>query len=173
MILHENRLPVDDSHEISYLICYFWKSGKICNCRLLQIIGGALRVKYRNLMNWPLKKLNECIDWYASCVLGFRKRSAFLRAYINRSHRVFNGLALIFNFKPSVNRFWCDFGNAVVIPRLITVNYFQSYNDLVVCVIVLLKWFNMLVLENKRLKSFISSRFSHQTFYFKLSLWGI
>ena len=23
MILHENRLPADDSHEISYLICYF------------------------------------------------------------------------------------------------------------------------------------------------------
>ena len=26
------------------LICYFWKSSKICNCRLPQIIGGALRV---------------------------------------------------------------------------------------------------------------------------------
>ena len=25
MILHENRLPVDDSHEISCLICYFEK----------------------------------------------------------------------------------------------------------------------------------------------------
>ena len=23
MIFHENRLPADDSHEISYLICYF------------------------------------------------------------------------------------------------------------------------------------------------------
>ena len=45
MILHENRLQADDSHEISCLICYFWKSGKILNCRLLQIIGGALRVK--------------------------------------------------------------------------------------------------------------------------------
>ena len=32
-----------DSHEIC-LICYFWKSGKIWNCHLLQIIGGALRV---------------------------------------------------------------------------------------------------------------------------------
>ena len=31
----------DDSHEISYIICYFWKSGKILNCRLLQIKGGA------------------------------------------------------------------------------------------------------------------------------------
>ena len=45
MIFHENRLPADDSHEISCLICFFRKSGKICNCRLLQIVGGALRVK--------------------------------------------------------------------------------------------------------------------------------
>ena len=44
MILHENRLPADDSHEISCLICYE-KNRKICNCPLLQIIGGALRVK--------------------------------------------------------------------------------------------------------------------------------
>ena len=42
MIFHENRLPADDSHEITYLI----KSSKILNCRLLQIIGGALWVKY-------------------------------------------------------------------------------------------------------------------------------
>ena len=45
MIFHENRLPADDSHEISCLICYFWISGKIWNCHPLQIIGGALRVK--------------------------------------------------------------------------------------------------------------------------------
>ena len=45
MILHENRLPEDDSHEISCLICYSFKSCKSFNCRLLQIIGGALRVK--------------------------------------------------------------------------------------------------------------------------------
>ena len=31
------------------LICYFWKSCKIWNCRLLQIIGGALKVKLLNL----------------------------------------------------------------------------------------------------------------------------
>ena len=42
MIFHENRLPADNSHEISCLICYFQKGGKILNCRLLQIIGGAL-----------------------------------------------------------------------------------------------------------------------------------
>ena len=46
MIFHENRLPADNSHEISCLICYFWKSSKIWNwnCHLLQIICGALRV---------------------------------------------------------------------------------------------------------------------------------
>ena len=52
MIFHENRLPADDSsaaddsYEILCLICYFLKRSKILNCRLLQIIGGALRVKY-------------------------------------------------------------------------------------------------------------------------------
>ena len=51
MILHENRLPADDSWEISCLICYFWKSDKICNSRLLQIIGGALRVN-SDLLWW-------------------------------------------------------------------------------------------------------------------------
>ena len=34
IIFHENPLPADDSHEISFLICYLWKSGKIWNCRL-------------------------------------------------------------------------------------------------------------------------------------------
>ena len=34
---------------ISYIICYFWKSGKIWNCHLLQIIGGALWVKVFNI----------------------------------------------------------------------------------------------------------------------------
>ena len=48
MIFHENRLPADDSQEIPCLIRYFWKRGKILNCRLLQNIGGALRVKYLN-----------------------------------------------------------------------------------------------------------------------------
>ena len=44
MIFHEIHLPADDSHEISCLICYFWKNSTIWNFRLLQIIGGALRV---------------------------------------------------------------------------------------------------------------------------------
>ena len=45
MIFHENRLPADDSHEISCLII-LEKVAKIWNCRLMQIIGGALQVKY-------------------------------------------------------------------------------------------------------------------------------
>ena len=41
---HENRLPAGDSHENNALFVIFEKSSKILNCRLLQIIGGALRV---------------------------------------------------------------------------------------------------------------------------------
>ena len=41
MILHENPLPAEDSHEISFLICYFWISSTIGKCCLLQNIGGA------------------------------------------------------------------------------------------------------------------------------------
>ena len=42
IIFHENRLPADDSHEISCLnFLFLKKSNKILNCRLLQIIGGA------------------------------------------------------------------------------------------------------------------------------------
>ena len=45
MILSENRLPVDDSHDISCLYFLILKKGTILNCRLLHIIGGALWVK--------------------------------------------------------------------------------------------------------------------------------
>ena len=49
MILHENRLAADDSHEISCLICFFLLKRqiffKLLSHSLLQIIGGALRVK--------------------------------------------------------------------------------------------------------------------------------
>ena len=60
MILHENRLPADDYHEISCLICYFLKSSKICNRRLLQIIGGALRVKQQLISTQIYTQKN---DW--------------------------------------------------------------------------------------------------------------
>ena len=54
MISHENRLPADNSHEISCLICYFSISSKILNCCLLQIIGGALSQKL---------KMSYCDGW--------------------------------------------------------------------------------------------------------------
>ena len=70
MIYHENRLPADDSHEISCLICYFWNSGKIWNCHLLQIIGGALRVNCRLNVNcnYPVY-LPGSSPFVATCLL--------------------------------------------------------------------------------------------------------
>ena len=44
MLFHENRLPADDSHEISCLFVIFEKSA-FDICRLLQIVGCTLRVK--------------------------------------------------------------------------------------------------------------------------------
>ena len=63
MIFHENRLLADDSHEISFLICIFWKSGKIWNCHLLQIIGGAWRI---NLWYRTVLKDLTCLLLYPS-----------------------------------------------------------------------------------------------------------
>ena len=45
MLFHENCLPADNSHEIACLFVIFEKAAKFENCRLLQIIGGALWVK--------------------------------------------------------------------------------------------------------------------------------
>ena len=60
MVFHENRLPADDSHEISCLICYFRKRSKFLNCRLLQIIDGALRVNpYPTNIYFVLKMLSS------------------------------------------------------------------------------------------------------------------
>ena len=44
MILHENRLPADDSHEILCLICYFEKVAKFEIVVCCKYIGGTLRV---------------------------------------------------------------------------------------------------------------------------------
>ena len=44
IILHENRLPADDSHEISYLICYLEKAAKFETVVCCKKIGGALRI---------------------------------------------------------------------------------------------------------------------------------
>ena len=44
MILHENRLPADDSHEIScFFFVIFEKAAKFAIVSV-QIIGGALRL---------------------------------------------------------------------------------------------------------------------------------
>ena len=47
MIFHENRLPADDSHETSSLICYFRKSAKfeivVC-CKLGGVYGLNLQM---------------------------------------------------------------------------------------------------------------------------------
>ena len=73
MIFHENRLPADDSHEISCLICYFWKSIKIWNCRLLQVIGWALwvncfRLVHHHFMLLTLKMVRVCNGIYLVCL---------------------------------------------------------------------------------------------------------
>ena len=45
MIFHENCLLADNSHEISFLICYYEKAAKFEIVVCCKIIGGALRVK--------------------------------------------------------------------------------------------------------------------------------
>ena len=47
-ISHDITWELSASRQFSWNLmpyCYFWKSGKIWNCCLLQIVGGALRVK--------------------------------------------------------------------------------------------------------------------------------
>ena len=48
MIFHENRLPADDSHEISCLICYFEKAAKFEIVVCCKIIGCTLRINTKN-----------------------------------------------------------------------------------------------------------------------------
>ena len=45
MIFHENRLPADDSHEISYLI-FFGNWEMLQNLSSAAVVIGALRVKF-------------------------------------------------------------------------------------------------------------------------------
>ena len=47
MIFHENRLPADDSHVISYLNYFCRKMGKVSqNLSSVAVVIGALRVKF-------------------------------------------------------------------------------------------------------------------------------
>ena len=64
MTFHENRLPIDDIREISCLIYYFWKRSKIWNCRLLQIVGGALRVSAHADVSSGTRDLNSSLILY-------------------------------------------------------------------------------------------------------------
>ena len=76
MILHVNRLPADDLHEILCLICYFWKSEKICNRRLLQIIGGALRVNYKSDNTlFSTEYIDTCLVNIGSIMLNFDQQN--------------------------------------------------------------------------------------------------
>ena len=70
MILHENCLPADNSHDISCLIGYFWKSGKIWNCHVLQIIGGSLRVKTPLTNIFFVMPLDDFSHGHISCYYG-------------------------------------------------------------------------------------------------------
>ena len=51
------------AHEISCLICYFQKGGKIWNCRLLQIIGGTLWVKNKKIPSMQRVKGKPLYSW--------------------------------------------------------------------------------------------------------------
>ena len=60
MILRENCLLADDSILMKYhafIFVIFEKNSKISNCRLLQIIGGALRV---NLLGYQTHHIAYC-----------------------------------------------------------------------------------------------------------------
>ena len=71
MIFHDNCLLADDSHEISCLICYFSKWGKIWNCHLLQIVGGASRVNYPG--TWKSHIFINTFRLFTLLSLGFLK----------------------------------------------------------------------------------------------------
>ena len=74
MIFHENRLPADDSHEISYL---FFKLGNISqNLSSAAVVIGALRVNINLLIRVPgnLKNTQTIIEmlsilsrWFCCC----------------------------------------------------------------------------------------------------------
>ena len=59
MIFHENRLLEDDSHEISYLIIFFRKLGKMSqDLSSAAVVVGALRVKLESSLSQIVQSLN-------------------------------------------------------------------------------------------------------------------
>ena len=53
-------------HHALFVICYFCKSSKIWNCRLLQIIGGAFQIRF--YYNWTISRA-EIANSDGPCVM--------------------------------------------------------------------------------------------------------
>ena len=70
MIFHENRLPADDSHEISCLICYFWKKA----AKFEIVVCSKLKVALYGLVIYLL--LISCN--YVKCIIQGRGRRLVL-----------------------------------------------------------------------------------------------
>ena len=101
-MFHENRLPADNSHEISFLICYFLKSGKIWKCHLLQIIGGALRVK----PDWPISSDIDLSSQSRTCLYIRVRQTVRLDAL---SGLIWVEFANIYSRRHGGNHLYCKF----------------------------------------------------------------
>ena len=75
MIFHENRLPADDSHEITCLICYFWKAGNSKLSSAANYIDGALHVSIWTFLCFRSShlSLNITISIILNCLYIFTK----------------------------------------------------------------------------------------------------
>ena len=58
-------MRIDNAHEVSCLICYFWKkkTSKIWSCCLLQIVGGALKVNFFQEEHQSVKQFGSRSNW--------------------------------------------------------------------------------------------------------------
>ena len=146
MIFHENCLQADNSHEISCLI-YFWNSGNIWNCCLLQIVGGALYVKTSKLglgmnKNWTdlCKFLEKQCNWNHKIYFIWPKLTPSSKAHLllisssfdlnvtSRSLMTFSRTFIASSASPygrKLTRPWCLFDLILYVPSTI----FQLYRD--------------------------------------------
>ena len=109
----------DHSHEISNLICYFWKSNKIWNCGLLQIIGGALWVNVHKwcrswwgalvFIHWPINRHpfsghcylpNKLISDYSRNLMRFNDWQLYISSKFNVAMRLIVDQSLATGFIP-------------------------------------------------------------------------
>ena len=88
MIFHENCLPADNSHEISYLI-FFRKLGKMWhNLSSAAVVVGALRFKGNHLGNRVIQTavsyciLAELLQHYTLFTLPLLKSGERIRGYL-------------------------------------------------------------------------------------------